>query len=318
MHKRLAAAAGIAAIMAICGYLLIDVLLGEMDNGLEQDKVQDKSPLSHQDRPIQPLKKQKINVISVEGEVRHRKGGSHWVPIQEGDTLEMKDAIQTGDASRAVMDLGTTARVEVTPNSELTVKEISSSVSRVLIDEGRLSAVVHGKKGSKLIVEAKGSDAVAEAEKGAFSVLADGQGQMAVATQEGRVVLSAQDEQVVVTEGMQSVVEKDRPPSNPAPIPSSLFLKVKKPRAIILRKKETGISGTTSPGAMVSINGVRVLANADGSFKEQIPLKEGRNEVVVTVKDASGRSEKETFPSVTVDTKPPKAKSRVRWGNQSR
>ncbi|HKU36707.1 MAG TPA: hypothetical protein VJR89_01135, partial [Polyangiales bacterium] len=63
----------------------------------------------------------------------------------------------------------------------------------------------------------------------------------------------------------------------------------------------------------LSINGTPVPVGPDGSFSADVPLAEGENDVVISAQDALGRSEQQTLPKVTVDTKGPKLKGRVVW-----
>lgn len=306
MGKRLAVACAIAVGLVLAGYAVFLLFF-------QQEEPPAIKPPSEPPDVVKQTSSL-VKVVSVEGRVERRRGDSPWSPVKTGEEMQPDEAIRTSTDGKALLDIGDVATVEVAARSEFTVQEISKSASRVRLDEGRLSAVVHGKLGSTLKVEARGSDAVAETDKGEFSMLTTGKGQVAVAAKKGRVRLSAKNKTVEVTEGTQSVVLPESAPKAPEPIPPSLFLKVVKPRSRVQREKETVVRGTATPGAVVSINGVYVEADGEGRFETAVALKEGKNEIVVEAEDAAGKRRKSALPAITVDTRPPKVRTDVEWG----
>jgi hypothetical protein len=50
------------------------------------------------------------------------------------------------------------------------------------------------------------------------------------------------------------------------------------------------VVGTGEPGSTVTVNGLRVLVRADGSFDYEMELKDGKNKIVVVSTDAAGNS----------------------------
>ncbi|MCP4674031.1 MAG: FecR domain-containing protein [Deltaproteobacteria bacterium] len=318
MRRRVAAALGIAACVILFGYLLFGILFDEDDETPKKnDDVENPAKPAIPPKPAARKAPPPISVVEVEGSVQRKASDSKWIPVQTGDALLRDDAIRTDDGARAVLDIGKTATVEVSEKSEFSVREISQTVSKLRLEEGRISAVVTGDGGSVLKVEAKGSDAVAEMEKGEFAVLTDGKGQVSVATQKGQARLSAAGETVEIQAGMQSVVQPGGAPSGPEAIPKSLFLKVKRPSALVMRKKETVIEGRTNPGVVISVNHVQVAVDESGSFRKTVSLSEGKNQVVVAAEDVMGRREEEALPAITVDTKPPRVHSKIKWGNKT-
>ena len=266
--------------------------------------------------PVEPVRR--ISVTVVDGDVQRRLGDA---AMERGARRRrargQEEAIRTSQGgSRRSSTSPASPRSKYPQRSQFAVREISETVARVRVEEGRIGAVVHGQQGSKLTVEAKGTDAVAEADKGAFDLLADGKGQVAVAARTGTVRLSAKRQTVEVAAGSQSVVAGDAPPSAPVPIPTSLFLKVGEPMARLQRERSATIKGEASPGAVVSINGARIVAASDGSFSASVPLSEGTNSLLVEAEDATGRTEKVTT-SITVKNTVSKVQSKTRWGTQA-
>ena len=176
----------------------------------------------------------------------------------------------------------------------------------------RASGATAGESDEEEEEAAAGAGAVANAHAGEFSMLSAGT-QVSVATRAGEVVLSARGRSVKIGSGQLSVVERDQPPTAPQPIPASLFLKLGAARPVVQRAKSTTVYGATTPGAIVSINGVRVNADAKGEFSTTVALKEGANNIAVESGDVLGRSEKAAWPRVTVDTSAPSAKTKVEW-----
>jgi hypothetical protein len=305
MGKRIAVACAIAVALVLAGFGLYRLLFTQEEHTAPP-------PPSDAGAGVGGLRR--VKVVSVVGRVEKRRGEAPWTVVKTGDDMRQDEAIRTSNDGKATLDIGDIATVEVSARSEFTVRELSETASRVRLEEGRLAADVHGQSESTFKVEAKGSDAVAETKKGQFSVLTTGKGQVSVATKKGRVRLSAKNKTVEVTEGMQSVVLPEQPPGEAEPIPPSLFLKVAKPRTRVQREKETVVKGTTTPGAVVSINGVYAQADEEGQFEATVALSEGKNKITVEAQDASGQLKKAALPEITVDTRPPDVKTDVKWG----
>jgi len=75
-------------------------------------------------------------------------------------------------------------------------------------------------------------------------------------------------------------------------------------------KKSIDISGSTEPGATVTLNldgdNQDVIANNDGTFSYSFSLKSGNNTISATAKDSSGNvSQKSAVINISYDTTPP-------------
>jgi hypothetical protein len=169
---------------------------------------------------------------------------------------------------------------------------------------GQITAAIP--RGSEHAYEfhSKGSDAIASAQQGEFSLTTDGKGTVVVDTRAGDVKLRAKGKEVVVKKGKRSVVKPGKAPSRVLPIPSSVALQVKWPPTKIDRTRTT-LSGKTTAGALVMINGILVRADQDGRFTLDVPLREGSNRLVVSVTDSAGNTSQRESPEIRVDTKPP-------------
>jgi hypothetical protein len=255
-----------------------------------------------------------VTVAFVEGTGERREGrAGPWAAARPGDKLGQSDAIRTREGGRVFLTIGETIKVDVAESSQFAVSEITQTLSNIRLEGGRISAGVAGDGVRVLKVEVKGSQAVAETAAGEFSVLRTDDARVAVATTKGSVKLSARGKSVEVGTGQQSIVLVNQAPVVPTNIPPSLFLKINSAVPRRLNRKQTEIQGVTIPGAVVTVRGVYVPANPDGSFSAEVPLSEGSNEIVVAVGDVLGRSDKKTLPTVFVDTKAPKVKSEVTW-----
>lgn len=261
----------------------------------------------------QPAAEQAVEVISVVGKVEGRMPGGEWTNLAAGDRLLEDESIRTVGGSTAVLKLGDTAQVELSPMSEFSVPEISQSLARVNLSEGRVAAVVNGVDGSTLRVQVRGNDAVAEATSGEFAVLTTGGGRMTVAATTGKVRLKSRHETVEVAAGQQTFVDPDQRPASPTAIPSSLYLKVGKPASLLQRERETTIGGRTTPGAVVSVNGVRVVSDGEGAFAARVPLAEGENTLTVRAEDVAGRTQSVKLPPIVVKGSIGRLQSQIRW-----
>jgi hypothetical protein len=258
-----------------------------------------------------------IAVVSADGLVERRSGDAAWARVQQGDALARQESIRTDESGHAVLRIGKTAQVQIAPRSQFAVAEITRTVARARLTEGRISAEVYGEGAGKLKIETVGSDAVAQTAQGTVDVLADGSGQMTVAARKGFVLLSARTKTVVVQAGYQAIAGRDAPPSEPAPAPPSLFLKVGELPSRLQRERTATIKGNTTPGAVISINGVRMQSDATGEFVAKVDLREGENRVVVTAEDAAGHLETVNLAPVTVKSSMEKVSGKARWTSKT-
>jgi hypothetical protein len=266
------------------------------------------------DRSTSVPTRQTVTVAAVTGVVERREGSEgQWAEVRPDDELGQSDAIRTREGGRVNLTIGETIKVDVAESSQFTVSEITQTLSNIRLEGGRISAGVAGGGVRVLKVEVKGSGAVAETAAGEFSVLRTEDARVTVAAIKGSVKLSARGKSIEVGSGKQSVVAVDEAPAAPTNIPPSLFLKINTTLPRRMNRRQTDVEGFTLPGAVVTIKGVNIPANADGSFRAAVPLIEGRNEIVVAVGDVLGRSDRRTLPTVFVDTQAPKVKSEVTW-----
>jgi hypothetical protein len=253
-----------------------------------------------------PASPNAIRASMVEGRVERRAGEQDWSPIAVGDTMEITDEIRSGPGAAATFTVGDDTAVDVSQNTEFGFVEISDAVSKIRLADGRIAA---SSEGRKVRVEVKNSDAVAETDDGAFAVLTEGGGNVSVAASRGDVNLTAQGETVKLTKGTQSIVLPNKAPARPTEIPSSLFLKVRKPKAD--RKLETTVvEGSSTPGAVILLAGERLAVGEDGKFKKRVALAVGSKNIKVTVEDAAGRKES---TSVRIITPNANTKGKVEW-----
>jgi hypothetical protein len=247
---------------------------------------------------------ERTGVLAVEGTVE-KKRGDQWTALAAGDLLEEDAEIRTADDAEATIEVAG-QQVRLHGRTQITMSEISEKVNIVLA-EGHLSANGNDKT---IRIEVRNSDAVAETANGDVDVITNGTGDVTVAANRGAVDVSAKGKRVRVGAGEQSSVRRGEAPSVPTKIPSSLFLKVSATGGG--RQKVARLQGETAPGAIVSINGVRTTAAAEGVFELELPLKEGKNTLVVRVEDVRGRTETAQIRK-DVDTRPPKLQTEVEW-----
>ena len=233
--------------------------------------------------------------------------GDRWATVAIGDVLAIEDTVRTADGAVAEMELGG-QHVTLHARTEITVGEVSQKV-KIVLAEGRLSTA--GTNDKAIRIEVRNSDAVAEAgAQSKFDMITTGRGDVTVAAETGGVDLTAQGKTVRIAAGEQATAANGRAPSVPTKIPPSLFLKVSASGGG--RQKLATLKGETSAGAVVSINGVRSTAASEGAFELQVPLKEGKNTLVVLVEDARGRRETAEVTKL-VDTRAPRLEAEVEW-----
>jgi hypothetical protein len=251
-------------------------------------------------------------VKAVRGTPERTRAREPSAPLHAGDVLDADDVIRTGESGGVSLVVGDVADVELASHTEVTVGQIADRVSKLQLGDGHLSAVVHGRKRTGLRVEVRGGDAAAESQDGAFAVLSH-DGQVTLATTAGRARLSAHQRVVEVEAGYQATARRDAAPAAPTAIPPSLFIKLAPLHALVQREKQVVVSGRTTPGTVLTINGARAVASESGEFHQSIPLHEGKNLLRVESEDVVGRHQSQSLPAITVDSHAPVVRTTVKW-----
>jgi hypothetical protein len=263
--------------------------------------------------PDEPV--QQMALSEVTGAVEVRRNGGAWEVAKPGVPLHSSDAVRTKDGSYAVLIIGGEAvEVQMDPGTEVSVQQLTSSLSRIKLESGMATAIVRPGKRHTLEVKAAGSDAVAKTSEGTFTMSNNGAGTVAVGTREGEVSFLGNGKVVIVRAGQQSVIRPGGAgPSEPTQIPSSLLRKVQWPSGR-QKKREITVQGEAEPGSRLELAGESFSPTQDGKFTRTVALKEGENEVKLKVSSVGGNRE-EASQKFLVDTQPPKLKVKMPWDN---
>src|SRR5438132_155281 len=120
-------------------------------------------------------------------------------------------------------------------------------------------------------------------------VTASGRGVVAVASVTGTVHLSGGGKTVEVNKGEVSKIVRSDPPSPPAAALRRVLLSVEWPRQRDTNRSILPLSGRVEPGSRVFVQGQPVLVELAGTFRAEVPLKQGKQKVAVVTVDALGR-----------------------------
>ncbi|CAM3130980.1 FecR domain-containing protein [Corallococcus sp. ZKHCc1 1396] len=265
----------------------------------------------------EPVAEQKVDLelSTFEGTVDVWRGeGGKWLPAKKGMALIPSDVVRTGDGSYAVLVNGETFEVRMEAGTMVSVGELTSSLSKFLLDNGSATATVRGGKRHTFELKAGGRDkdeVVASTDNGTFTMNND-KGTVRVGAREGQVKLSGKDKDrfVIVRAGQESIVRQGDNPTAPTPLPKSLLLNVGWPKNQ-LRERKLLVTGQTDPGNRVEVNGVVALPDEAGRFTTTVVLKEGSNDVKVSARRVGGLVETSqgtvqvdtTLPPIGVDPK---------------
>ena len=244
------------------------------------------------------------------GQVERRDEKGEWRPLRVGQALQVNDVIRTAANGRAVLMLGDNVVVDVAEATTLSIQQVSATLSRVTLDDGRVVSKVNGKSDFRFRVEIRSSKAVAETDSGEFGVLKRGAQPATVAAKSGSVELRGQGGRVQLRAGEMSSVSAEAGPAKPSKIPNSLFLKFA-PTLPLSNKKSIELKGTTSPGASLVVAGKRTTVDGTGNFSQRVALTNGENEILVTVEDSLGRHASAS-PKIAVRAGP-KVQGEVQW-----
>ncbi len=235
----------------------------------------------------EPPRVEELKLGETTGEVEVRRGAGDYEKAVLGMVLRKDDALRTGDG-RAKLSADGSYEIDVEPFTSLEVGELTASLSRLLLENGMLTADVKAKDGRVVEVAAKNSDAVARTSDGAFALSSNGEGTVAVGARRGEVEFAAAGKAVLLRAGQTSVALPSSQPTDPVQVPTSLFLKVALPSDGEINQNRLTVKGTTSPGAHLIVAGRRVTVSADGRFSTVVKLREGKNALLVEGRDVAG------------------------------
>lgn len=226
-----------------------------------------------------------VVVTASRGKVELMRGSSGaWSEAKVGDRLGVEDAVRTesGEADLAVEGI----KVRVHDASRLDLRAVDKKAVRARL-HGSLESEVD--PNAKLDVEIGDTDAVAHSEGGHFFVTADGKGVIAVASVTGTVHLTSKGKSVEVKKGEVSRFDPTAPPSLPAAALRRVLLAVQWPNVKETNQSTLPITGRVEPGSRVFVQGEPVLVENGGTFRAEVPLKQGKQKIAVVTVDALGR-----------------------------
>jgi hypothetical protein len=272
--------------------------------------------LSHKPRePVLPASSEAnelIKVVEVKGTVTHfREERDKWEEINVGESLENKDRIRTSRNAKLTLGVGEKSRIELMQSAELTVVGTDEKEHHLKLVRGKLSVDYRERK-RKIRIESSDGTAAVEATQSSFSMLDTGT-TVAVATKTGKVDLFTADKQVEVTAGEQSVVVNGLA-SRPEPIPADVVFRLVDPGCQVQREDFIVLKGRTSKGASVFANGNPATIDSEGNFSVRVPLRNGKNKVLVVTEDAFGHHKKRMLSCITVNPRAAIKGIDIEWG----
>jgi Glucodextranase, domain B len=236
--------------------------------------------------PGEPQVRATAVVISRKGKVELQRGPvGGWSDAQVGDRLAPSDALRTHEGEAEVGVDGVKMRVHEA--SSLRLKDANSRWMRAQV-RGSVESDVEAGKGS-VDVEVEGSDARASSQGGHFFVTADGRGVVAVAAVTGAVNLTAHGKRVEVRPGTVSRAAAGGAPEDASPALRRVLLSVRWPEQRATSKDTVPVSGKVEAGSLVFIQGRPVPVEPGGSFRADVPLRDGKQTVAVVAIDPMGR-----------------------------
>lgn len=242
-------------------------------------------------------------VTASHGKVELSRGASgNWSAAKVGDRLGAQDALRTDVGEADVAVEGVKLRLHDASKLEMRAVEKRGLRTRV---HGSVESEVD--KSGKLDVEIADTDAVAHSEGGHFFVTADGR-TVAVASVTGSVNLTSKGKSVDVAKGQVSRIDTpDASPSTPTDALRRVLLAVQWPNAKETNQATVPISGRVEPGSRVFVQGQPVVVESGGTFRAEVPLKQGKQKIAIVTVDALGRR-KQVEGTVKRDDSLPAAK----------
>jgi hypothetical protein len=255
----------------------------------------------------------RATVVEVVGVVE-RTEGEAWVALHVGDALEAEDTLRTGPGSRADLRVGDeSSRLSIPERSEVRVDEVTSAVHAFRLARGRIDVDYQGQDERVLRVRS-GEGTVVETRAARFTMLRNGT-MVAVATRGGAVSLSSAGGSVELGAGQQSVVFDGAKPLAAEPIPLKVLLEVAE-KASASDSLCLSVSGKVRPGAEVLVEDEPAEVSRDGSFRAEVPRRQGRTQVRVMAREPGGETRAMLLACRpgTRARPPPRESVKFRWG----
>jgi hypothetical protein len=252
--------------------------------------------------PAPPAEAPRLAVSRTAGAASLVRGATAREPLAAGAELRPDDVIETAEGASVVLSAGESYQVVLEGASRFAVKEIAAEVSRFRVEDGLVTATVRDDPGRAVVVEASGG--AARTRGGALSVANVG-GRVTVGVTAGRADFEAGGRIVTLHTGQVSSAEPGQPPSPPAELPRSLLLKVEWPAGRETNRRKLVVQGRTTPGAVLTLGGQRVVVGPDGRFSHVVYLREGAQALDVVARDVGGHVERSRSPTVVLDTRAP-------------
>ncbi len=232
----------------------------------------------------------RFRIVSVAGDVTHVRAGGADEPALPGERLSTGDRIVSKGEGSAVLGLGDDARITVGPKSSVEVLGVSAEGVQLELEGGNVQATVRPGSG-RVGVVADGRELVAT--DADFTAVRDEDGTLAVSTVRGEVAVTGLEGVSSLPAGEELIAPREGSPLR-APASEALLLALRDAAPPRTREPEVEVSGSTSPGATVTVRGgkrpVSTRAGKDGSFRVTVSLAEGDNPLQIRAESLLGKS----------------------------
>ena len=145
-----------------------------------------------------------------------RTGGA-FAQANDGDLLAGGDRVRTGESSNALISFFDGSTIELEPQAEITITDISANDGAITIklaqSIGRTWSSIHKFADSRSTYEVKTPAATATVRGTGLDITVGADGATKVAVTDGAAVVSAQGVEVAVPAGTQTTVQQGSPPA---------------------------------------------------------------------------------------------------------
>ncbi|HEY0095317.1 MAG TPA: FecR domain-containing protein [Archangium sp.] len=262
-------------------------------------------PAPAEPRPVPAVSPDvRATVVEVVGSAEWTHDGK-WEALRVGHELAPDDSVRTGPGAKVDLKVGDEAsRLSIPERSEVRVGEVTRAEHTIQLQRGRIDVDYDGREDRVLRVWSE-NGTVAETRAARFTMLRNG-AKVAVATRGGSVNLSSAGVTVQVAAGQQSVVFDGAKPLAAEPIPLEVLLKVAS-KASAQDSLCVSLSGKVRVGTEVFVEGEPALVSNDGSFRADVPRREGLGQVKVVAREPSGE-----IQEVMMACRPPRGRAGAR------
>jgi len=191
-------------------FIIVGVLVVAIIALVIQERIWPPGHVLARSTTLTPLQGDEVMLAENEGE---------WEPVTETVMVREGDQVRTGNASWALVTFEDGTTIELEPNTEIRIEELTQNHVSIWQQVGRTWSGIKKLVGPLTDVQVETPSAVACVRGTLVDIVVDAAGNTVVSALEGVIEVTAEGISRTIGAGMQTLVNMGQAPSEPRPIP---------------------------------------------------------------------------------------------------